>query len=105
MDGLVTLFELGPKARVCWARALCAAGLRRVEGMRTVVGEDWRVGSVLVSLLALREWRVCWVGTNMTAASVEFTVAEVIYAPSFRVRERDGASVSPLGSDEVSLSF
>ena len=32
-EGLVTLLELGPKARVCWARALEVEGLRRVGGM------------------------------------------------------------------------
>lgn len=31
--GLVTLFVLGPKARVCWARAVEVVGLRRVGGM------------------------------------------------------------------------
>ena len=32
-EGLVTLLELGPKARVCWARAVVEEGLRRVGGM------------------------------------------------------------------------
>lgn len=32
-EGLVTLLTLGPKARVCWARAVEAEGLRRVGGM------------------------------------------------------------------------
>lgn len=85
MDGLVTLFELGPKARVCWAWALCAAGLRRVGGMKAVVGEDWWVGTVQLWGLTLREWRVCWVGIDMTFASGDIMVAEVIYALSFRL--------------------
>ncbi len=32
-EGLVILLDLGPKARVCWARAVEAEGLRRVGGM------------------------------------------------------------------------
>ena len=32
-EGLVTLLVLGPKARVCWARAAEPEGLRRVGGM------------------------------------------------------------------------
>lgn len=32
-EGLVTLLELGPKVRVCWARAVEAEGLRRVGGI------------------------------------------------------------------------
>ena len=32
-EALVTLLELGPKARVCWARAAEPEGLRRVGGM------------------------------------------------------------------------
>lgn len=33
-EGLVTLFEWGPKARVCcWARAVDPEGFRRVGGM------------------------------------------------------------------------
>lgn len=39
-EGLVTLLALGPKARVCWARAVEAEGLRRVGGML----DGWMVG-------------------------------------------------------------
>ena len=32
-DGFVTLFELGPKARVCWLRVEVLEGLRRAGGI------------------------------------------------------------------------
>lgn len=45
-EGLVTLFEVGPKVRVCWARVAGVDDLRRFDGIVWVIvrGCGWRVG-------------------------------------------------------------
>ena len=54
-EGLVTLLELGPKARVCWAaRVVEPEGFRRVGGILSVVGAgSWGVVRTVLAVVLL----------------------------------------------------
>lgn len=54
-EGLVTLLECGPKARVCWARAVVFEGLRRLGGM--LCSGDGCLGVVETVLAVVYVWK------------------------------------------------
>ncbi len=72
-EGLVILLGLGPKARVCWARAVAAEGLRRVGGMFVgwVMIDLGGVKRVVVGVGVRREVFNMWIDMTLRNGRVD----------------------------------